>query len=245
MKKLASKLPTFLLGTIVGITLTAGSVVGAATYLKATQSNVKLVVDGTQAKLTESPLNVNGKLYLPVRDTADAFGYSVQSVTSSTATLKENTASNNTSGSTANKTTNVSNNGVTTTASKSVKNLKEAYSTDGKLDADKIRTALNNGSLDVNAVDSITGNSLLHLVILEDNFEAYKAIKRNALNVNIQNNEGVTALMVTVQNQNSFYFGEMKASKADPDIQDKSGKKAIDYADPKSTFYDSLRIYMF
>lgn len=253
MKKLVSKIPTFMLGAIVGITLTGATAVGAATYLKATHSNVKIVVDGTQAKLSDSPLNVNGKLYLPVRDTANAMGYSVESVTSTQVSLKEGVSASNTTnnGSTASNdsssgtnATNPSTNNNNST-SKKVNNLKETYSTDGKLDADKIRTALNSGALDVNAQDSSNGgNTLLMYVIEEDNYEAYKAIKRNALNVDVQRDDGKTALMLTVINKNDFYFGEMTNLKADATIKDISGKQAIDYTGDNSTEQRYLKIYM-
>ncbi|WP_340031123.1 stalk domain-containing protein [Paenibacillus sp. FSL K6-1122] len=251
MKKMFKKLPTFLFGAVVGVAVTAGTAVGAATYLKATQSNVKIVVDGTQAKLSESPMNIGGRLYLPVRDTANALGYSVESITSSQVSLKE--------GVTANSTTNTgptgvqfgtvvttpSNNNTNTTASKKVKDLKEIYSTDNKLDAEKIRTALNNGTLDVNAQDlSNGGNTLLMYVVEENNYEAYKAIKRNALDVNVQRDDGKTALMLTVITKNDFYFGEMTNLKADAKIKDSSKKQAIDYADDNSTEQRYLKIYM-
>ncbi|PYE51654.1 copper amine oxidase-like protein [Paenibacillus barcinonensis] len=248
MKKILSKLPTFMLGAIVGVAVTAGSAVGAATYLKATQSNVKLIVDGSQAKLSESPLNVNGKLYLPVRDTANAMGYSVESVTSSQVSLKESQKNSSTTTSPTNNTSTAPSNPTTSTntiASKKVKNLKETYSTEGKLDAEKIRTALNNGTLDVNAQDSESLNSLLHYVIAENNYEAFKAINRNSLNPDLQNKDGNTSLHLAIQTENIFYFGELKKMKADPNIKNSSGKLAIDLADPKSTTYDSLKIYMF
>ncbi|MCM3134587.1 copper amine oxidase N-terminal domain-containing protein [Paenibacillus polysaccharolyticus] len=246
MKKMFKKLPTFLLGAVVGITFTGATAVGAATYLKATQSNVKVIVDGTQAKLSDSPLNVNGRLYLPVRDTANAMGYSVESVTSSQVSLKEGVATSNATntGSTGTTVTTPSNN-TNETASKKVKNLRETYSTDGKLDPDKIRTALNNGTLDVNSQDSTNGNNtLLMYVIEENNYEAYKAIKRNALDVNVQRDDGKTALMLTVISKNDFYFGEMTNLKADAKLKDNSGKQAIDYADDNSTEQRYLKIYM-
>ncbi|WP_405130534.1 stalk domain-containing protein [Paenibacillus sp. FSL H8-0317] len=250
MKKMFKKLPTFLLGAIVGVTLTGATAVGAATYLKATQSSVKLVVDGTQAKLSDSPLNVNGRLYLPVRDTANAMGYSVESVTKSQVSLKEGVSSSDTtnnSSSTGSKTGSAESpsQNTNTTTSKKVNNLKETYSTDGKLDADKIRTALNAGTLDVNAQDSSNGgNTLLMYVIEENNYEAYKAIKRNALDVNVQRDDGKTALMLTVITKNVFYFGEMTNLKADAKIKDSSQKQAIDYADDNSTEQRYLKIYM-
>lgn len=248
MKKMVSKLPTFMLGAVVGITLTAGTAVGAATYLKATQSNIKIVVDGSQAKLSESPLNVNGRLYLPVRDTANALGYSVDSVTSSQVSLKEETTTKNSSSTGSNDSssgTTVTKPSTSTTASKKVENLRETYSTDGKLDAEKIRTALNNGTLDVNATDSTNGNNtLLMYVIEENNYEAFKAIKRNALDVNVQRDDGKTALMLSVINKNSFYFGEINELKPDYLIKDKDGKQAYDYAEKNSSFQIGLKIYM-
>ncbi|RPK28793.1 hypothetical protein [Paenibacillus xylanexedens] len=248
MKKMLSKLPTFMLGAIVGVAVTAGSAVGAATYLKATQSNVKIVVDGAQAKLSESPLNVNGKLYLPVRDTANAMGYSIESVTSSQVSLKDSSPSSSSTTPPTNSTSSTSSNSTNTntTASKKVNNLKEIYSTDDKLDAEKIRTALNNGTLDVNAQDSSNGdNTLLMYSIEEKNYEAYKALKRNSLNVDIQRADGKTALHLVTINEDRFYFGELKNLKADPDIKDNSSKKPLDYAKEDSAMYDLLRIYMF
>lgn len=246
MKKMLSKVPTFMLGAIVGVTVTAGSAVGAATYLKATQSNVKLVVDGSQAKLSESPLNVNGKLYLPVRDTANAMGYSVESVTSTQVSLKESVTDSSSVTSPTNNTPTTPSNptNTNTTASKKVKNLKETYSTDGKLDATKIRTALDNKSLDLNAVDQDTGNALIHYVIEENNFEAFKAIKRNALNVNVQNSLGQTPLHIAILNNSSFYLGELKDLKANADLKDNNGSKPIDLAKKNSPNYISLEAYM-
>ncbi|MFS0857331.1 stalk domain-containing protein [Paenibacillus taichungensis] len=245
MKKMLRKMSTFTLGLIVGVTFTGATAVGAATYLKATQSNVKIVVDGTQAKLSESPLNVNGKLYLPVRDTANAMGYSVESVSSTQVSLKEGVSASSTSNSssTVDKTgsAELPSQNTNTTTSKKVKNLKDTYSTDGKLDAEKIRTALNNGSLDVNAQDSDDGNTLLHYVVMEENYEAFKAIKRNALNVNLKNLLGQTPIMITVIEDKGFYFGEIRDLKPDLNITDNSGKKVIDLADPKSTYYSTLR----
>ncbi|RPK29381.1 ankyrin repeat domain-containing protein [Paenibacillus xylanexedens] len=250
MKKIFGKLSTFTLGMIVGITVTAGTAVGAATYLKATQSNVKIVIDGTQAKLSDSPINVNGRLYLPVRDTANAMGYSVESVTSSQVSLKEgttvstttNSGSNGSNNSSSGTTVTTPSNTNNTSTSKKVNNLKETYSTDGKLNAEKIRTALNDGTLDVNAQDSNDGNTLLHYTIIENNFEAYRAIKRNALNVNIQNAQGETPLMVAISTDNRFYFGELlDGFGADVYLKTNSGKTALDISEKGSTYHDSIR----
>lgn len=111
--------------------------------------------------------------------------------------------------------------------------MKETYSTDGKLDATKIREALNSGKLDVNAQDEETGNTLLHYVILENNFSAYTAVKRNALNVDIQNKQGQTPLQISVTEKNIFFFSELKDLKADAKIKDSNGSLPIDYAPEK------------
>ncbi|WP_336245691.1 stalk domain-containing protein [Paenibacillus apiarius] len=242
MKKFVTKTPAFLLGLLVGAILTAGTAVGAATFYKATPMNIKVVVGENQAKLSDSPLNVNGKTYLPLRDTASALGYSVQSVTSSEITLKEKTKVN-----TEKEQKNKAKNDKTKTTIQTVKmkNLKETYSTDGKLDAAKLKEALNDGTLDVNAQDADTGITLMHYVVLEDNYEAYKAIRRNELNVNIPDNNGQTPIFLSVIHKNHFFFGELRDDlNADFMIKDSEGKQAIDYADKSSTFYRSLRAEM-
>ncbi|WP_340028493.1 ankyrin repeat domain-containing protein [Paenibacillus sp. FSL H7-0940] len=251
MKKILSKLPTFTLGAIVGITVTAGTAVGAATYLKATQSNVKIVVDGTQAKLSDTPLNVNGKLYLPVRDTANAMGYSVESVTSTQVSLKEGVSASNTTtnnGSTGNSVNNPSNSNNSTTTNNTggqyVQGLHEKYSTDGKLDAAKVKEAITTKKITVNTQDKDTGNSLMHYVVLENNYSLFLTIKRNALDVNLLNNQKQTPLHLAVINKNSFYYGELEQLNANPKIEDKNGLLPIDYAEKNSVFDIGLDAYM-
>ncbi|MFW5433177.1 stalk domain-containing protein [Paenibacillus apiarius] len=235
------KIMILITGIFIGVALSAGTVVGATTYLKATQSNVKLIVNDTEAKLSNPPVHVNGKLYLPVRDTANALGYSVQSVTRSTVTLKEG-ISQNTSAQT-------NDSKVKTNSEKKenqmVKNLKETYSTDGKLDGAKIKAALENGSLDVNAQDADTGNTLLMLAILESNYGAYKEFKRNDLDPNIQNKDKQTALHLTTIKNDSFFRGELLDElNVDASIKDASGKQAIDYTEKGSPDYFRLYMYM-
>ncbi|MBN3522250.1 stalk domain-containing protein [Paenibacillus apiarius] len=235
------KITILITGIFIGVALSAGTVVGATTYLKATQSNVKLVVNDTEAKLSNPPVHVNGKLYLPVRDTANALGYSVQSITRSTVTLKEGISQNTSAQTNDSK----AKENIHKKENQMVKNLKETYSTDGKLDAAKLKEALNNATLDVNAQDADTGMTLMHYVVLEDNYEVYKAIIRNDLNVNIPDNNGQTPLFLSVIHKNSFYFGELRDElNADVMIKDSEGKQAIDYADKNSTFYRSLRFRM-
>ncbi|MFW5433175.1 stalk domain-containing protein [Paenibacillus apiarius] len=235
------KITILITGIFIGVALSAGTVVGATTYLKATQSNVKLVVNETEAKLSNPPVHVNGKLYLPVRDTANALGYSVQSVTHSTVTLKEGISQNTSAQTNDSK----AKENIQKKENQMVKNLKETYSTDGKLDAAKIKEALNNATLNVNAQDTDTGNTLLMYVILEDNYEAYKAIRRNDLDPNIQNKDKQTSLHLTTINKNYFYRGELLDElKVDASIKDASDKLAIDYTEKGTSDYYRLKMYM-
>lgn len=234
------KIPTFALGLVVGIALTAGSAVGAATYLKATPKTVKIVV-GSNQKSVEA-MNVNNKLYVPVRDAGFSFGYSVSGVTASTVTFAEGIV--------------VTPNSVTTEVSKGstettkaggeyVQGLHDKYSTDNKLDANKVKAAIAAGEITVNAQNKEDGNSLLHYVILENNFAVYSVIKINALNPNLQNDLGQTALMLAIKDKNNFYYGELMTQlRADATIKDKEGKQAINYTEKGSDEYIKLQGYM-
>jgi hypothetical protein len=232
------KIPTFALGLIVGVTLTAGSAVGAATYLKATPKTVKIVV-GSNQKSVEA-MNVNNKLYVPVRDAGSSFGYSVSGVTSSTVTFTEGitVTPSATTG------TSTGNTGTVNTGGEYMQGLHDKYSTDGKLDAAKVKAGITAGEITVNAQDE-NGNSILHWVVLENNFAVYSVIKVNALNVDLQNKEGQTPLMLSVINENSFYYGELTNHyKSDATLKDNSGKRAIDYTKEGSSTYIALKFYM-
>jgi FOG: Ankyrin repeat len=231
------KISIFSIGLLTGIVITVSGVAGAATYLKATPKAVTIDVDGKKASI--SAMNVENKLYIPVRDAAASFGYSVSSVTSSAVAFTEGKTVTTNSVGTGAGTVN-----TTTTGGQYVENLHGKYSTDGKLDAAKVKAGIAAGEITVNSQDKETGNSLLHYVVLEDNFAVYSIIKVNALNVNLQNNDGRTPLHLAVINERIFYLGELKDYKADPTIKDNAGKRPIDYADPKSTTYDSLFAYM-
>lgn len=236
------KIPTFLLGTIVGITLTAGTAVGAATYLKATPKTVKIVV-GSNQKSVEA-MNVQNKLYVPVRDAGYSFGYSVSGVTSSSVTFTEGVTTSVNSAATGTNTGNT-NASSTKAGGEYLQGLHNKYSTDGKLDAKKVKAGIAAGEISVNSIDKETGNSILHFVILENNFAVYSVIKVNALNPNIVNSEGQTPLMLAVINENIFYLGELtNVYKSDANIIDSKNKKAIDYSKKNSSTYIDLEAYM-
>ncbi|ASA21813.1 hypothetical protein [Paenibacillus donghaensis] len=235
------KASTFLLGAVVGITLTAGTTIGAANYLKATPKKVSIVVGSNQNSV--EAMNVQNKLYVPVRDAGDSFGYSVSGVTSTTVTFAEGkTATTNSVG------TGTTDKNTTTpskTEGEYVEGLHDKYGTNGKLDAEKVKAAIAAGEISVNAQDKGTGNSLLHYVVLENNFAVYSVIKVNALNVNLQNGELQTPLILSVIHENGFYEGELtNYYKSDATIKDNSGKQAIDYSKPNSSTYINLKFYM-
>jgi hypothetical protein len=230
------KISTFALGLVVGICVTAGGVAGAATYLKATPKTVKLVTGSNQTSI--EAMTVNNKLYIPVRDAGNSFGYEVTGVTSSTVTFSVGTKIPSSTPSS----TKAS---VNSTGGEFVSDLHDKYSTNGKIDATKIALAIAAGEFSVNAQDSKSKQSLLHYVVLEDNFALYSVIKVNGLNPNLQDANGKTALMLSVINENIFYFGELTNTyKSDATLKDSSGKTALDYATKGTSTYNGLQAYM-
>ena len=231
------KISTFTIGLLTGVAVTVSGVAGAATYLKATPKTVKIVV-GSNQKSVEA-MNVNDKLYVPVRDAGSSFGYSVSGVTSSTVTFAEGVAIN-----TMGTGTSTGSTATTNAGGEYVQGLHDKYSTDGKLDAKKVKAGIAAGEISVNSIDKETGNSILHFVILENNFAVYSAIKVNALNPNLVNSEGQTPLILSVINKNAFYLGELtNAYKSDASIVDSHGKRAIDYTEPNSSENSRLIFY--
>ncbi|OMD10716.1 ankyrin repeat domain-containing protein [Paenibacillus odorifer] len=238
--KMLKKIPTFTMGLVLGITLTAGTAVGAATYLKATPKTMKIVVGDSQKSV--EAMNVNNKLYVPVRDAGNSFGYSVSGVTASTVTFAEGVTTNSEGTGT---NTGNSNTASTKVGGEYVQGLHDKYSTDGKLDAKKVALAIAAKEITVNAQDKETGNSLMHYIIIEDNFALYSVIKVNSLNVNLMNYEGKTPLHLAVINENRFYLGELQNEyRADAKIKDISGKLPIDYATKGTSTYNGLQGYM-
>ncbi|MNW65547.1 hypothetical protein D3C74_439370 [compost metagenome] len=85
----------------------------------------------------------------------------------------------------------------------------------------------------------------MHWVIRKNDYATYLVIKKNALNVNIQNNKKQTPLHETVIDKNNFYFGELTGGtyKAKANIKDADGKLPIDYTEKNSSDYIGLKIY--
>ncbi|WP_326119110.1 stalk domain-containing protein [Paenibacillus lautus] len=49
-------------------------------FLKAVPSHSKILVNGSEAKLSESPVVIQNKLYVPLRDFSEALEYQIGSV---------------------------------------------------------------------------------------------------------------------------------------------------------------------
>ncbi|KOS03328.1 stalk domain-containing protein, partial [Paenibacillus polymyxa] len=114
------------------------------TYLKATLTPTKIIVDGEQAKLSDSPINVNGKAYLPLRDTASAMGYNVASASGGKIELVKSNGTTPAPSSTPSATTTTKSESPATTAVKSggkTFNV-DQYAKGDKLDSEKIAAAI-------------------------------------------------------------------------------------------------------
>lgn len=235
------KVSYFVLGTAFGLALSVGSVaVAANTDLVAKIAGYSIKVNGKQQALTNKPVVINGSTYLPLRETANIVGYSV--------TLNGTTISlDSKSGTSTSNPTQSTNKGNTTEGKAKVtfvKDLESKYSTNGKLDPDKLKVGLAAGEITVNSQDEDTGLSLLQYVIKEDNYAAYQVINVNALDVNAQDKQGQTALHTVVILGNGFYFSELTSKLyADPTIKDNSGKVARDYAEKNSVHDRALKAY--
>ncbi|MEC4565327.1 stalk domain-containing protein [Paenibacillus sp. CMAA1739] len=241
MKK---RIPTFLAGAIFGVAVAVSGVAGASTYLKATLTPTKIIVDGEQAKLSDSPINVNGKAYLPLRDTASAMGYNVASASGGTIELVKSNGTTPAPSSTPSATTTTKSEPATSAVKQGGKTFNvEQYTKGDKLDSEKIAAAIASGELTINSQDA-NGDSILHWVIRKNDYATYLVIKKNALNVNVQNNKKQSPLHEAVLDNNVFYFGELMKLKANAKLKDSDGKMPIDYTKPNSTEQDSLKIYM-
>lgn len=238
---------TFVIGLGTGILLTASVSVGASNFVKATLLDTKVIVNGVEAKLNDQPISVNGRSYLPVRDTASAMGYSVKSANSSkielvegvTSQLIQSTATTSTQSTEANAT-------KTTTTNKGVKTFDVNQFLKGdKLDSEKIAQAIASNELTINSQDAATGKSLLMYVVEKNDYALYQIIHKSGLNPNLQDNEGNTALHYVVKYNSSFYMGELKSMKVDPKIKNKNGQRAYDLVTDKNSIVAiSLDVYM-
>ncbi|MFT9370363.1 stalk domain-containing protein [Paenibacillus polymyxa] len=242
MKK---RIPTFLAGAIFGVAVAVSGVAGASTYLKATLTPTKIVVNGQEAKLNDSPVNVNGKAYLPLRDTASAMGYNVASASGGKIELvKSNGTVSTTPSSTPSATTTTKSEPATSDVKQGGKTFNvDQYTKGDKLDSEKIAAAIASGELTINSQDA-NGDSILHWVIRKNDYATYLVIKKNALNVNILNNKKQSPLHEAALQNSNFYIGELESLHANPKLMDIEGKKPIEHIRVNSSNYISLEVYM-
>ncbi|MEK4432980.1 stalk domain-containing protein [Paenibacillus sp. FSL M7-0802] len=242
MKK---RIPTFLAGAIFGVAVAVSGVAGASTYLKATLTPTKIIVDGEQAKLSDSPINVNGKAYLPLRDTASAMGYNVASASGSKIELVKGNGTVSTPSSTPSATTTTKSEPSTAAVKSGGKTFNvEQYAKGDKLDSEKIAAAIASGELTINSQDA-NGDSILHWVIRKNDYATYLVIKKNALNVNLVNSLGNSPLHESILDKNDFYLGELTNGtyKPNPNIKNKQGLKPIDLTKSPDADNTTLLIY--
>ncbi|MNW28322.1 Ankyrin repeats (3 copies) [compost metagenome] len=239
------KISTFIAGALFGVVLASAGVAGASTYLKATQLTTKVYVDGQEAQLSEKPVSINGRSYLPVRDTANAMGYSVASATGSKIELVQGGVSSSTT-TTQPTSTKAEPTSTTKTGGSKIANLEQTYAKGDKLDAAQIAADIASGKIDLNVQDASTGKSLLMLVIEKDDFETYKVIRKNALKPDLQDANGDTGFHYAARSDSMFYLGALMDMKANPNIKNRNGKLAIDLATREmgSILYGDLKGYM-
>ncbi|MMZ53393.1 hypothetical protein D1872_151800 [compost metagenome] len=238
------RIPTFLAGAIFGVAVAVSGVAGASTYLKATLTPTKIIVDGEQAKLSDSPINVNGKAYLPLRDTASAMGYNVVSANGGKIELVKSNGTTPAPSSTPSATTNTKSEPATTAVKQGGKTFNvDQYTKGDKLDSEKIAAAIASGELTINSQDA-NGDSILHWVIRKNDYATYLVIKKNALNVNILNNKKQSPLHEAALQNSNFYIGELESLHANPKLMDIEGKKPIEHIRVNSSNYISLEVYM-
>lgn len=247
MKKRFSSVPAFALGAIVGVTLTAGTAVGAAVYLKAVPSPAKIVVNSSEVKLSEPPVVIQNKLYVPVRDFSEALGYQVGSV--GTEGVQIIPKSSNGEAIPVGPTAPSESEGAPAQERHLVKNLGKLIQVNGELNMQKIYIVIAAGEARLYSQDETTGNGLLHYLVVDGDSSLYDPFvqmdgKAGELDYNLRNFDGQTPLHLAVINKNDFYIDKLlNQHHVDASIQDASGKTALDYAEKDSKQYKALTAY--
>lgn len=228
------KLKNFIVGIIVGAVLTSTtSVMANSETITAFFSNMNFVVNGEKADLTERPLKKNGISYLPVRAVAEMLGYEVdydkKTDTAILTKLNDETPPN-----TEEKPSDKGDGVV-------VSDLISPYIVDGKINLDKVKTAIENKSIGVNDKDKITGETLLIRAAKDDAYFVVKYLAGQGVDINLQDNDGKTPLHYAIINNSSSVSSELlNTLKAKTKIKDNDGKMPIDYTEKYSQMYRIL-----
>ncbi|GIP32601.1 stalk domain-containing protein [Paenibacillus sp. J2TS4] len=232
----------FIAGVIVGALVATGTSVYAASQITGMFADFNVLVNGNKVSLEQEPLVVDGSTYLKVREISEMLGYEVQYENVSRTISLSNDGKKYLTNDDSGKGELMEEKSVV--EGKYIKDLATKYSEDGKLNAEKIKTAIENGILDVNSQDEETGDSLFILAIKENNFPVYEVLKYRGVDPELANREGKTPLHIAVIENNDFFYGELtNYFEVKTKIKDSDGKMPIDYADKTSSTFRSLRMY--
>lgn len=199
----------------------------AAEELKARTTNYSIEYNGEVMKLDDPVLSVNSKSHIPLRGVLESLGYDVGFENGVISLTDENYVP-------------VEPVEEVKADGKGTNDLSAKYSVDGKLNGALLKAAIEAKEVDVNAQDSKTGESFFHVIIKENNYDAYKVISAKGINPNLKDKEGRTPFHIAVIEDNSFYFGELRSNFRVEQYKDNDGKYPIDYAENMSTYYRSL-----
>ncbi|GAB6928499.1 hypothetical protein JCM10914A_24820 [Paenibacillus sp. JCM 10914] len=248
MKKRLTSIPAFAMGAIVGVTLTAGSAVGAAVYLKATPSLVDISVDDTPIRWSAPPVIIQDKLYVPIREMSDALGYQLRSATNQEVDIVSRPSKGS--------------EGTTIPSSPAtipggnlhvrdfVKDMEQLILPNNEFKTERLMVIIAAGEADLESRDAATGNSILHYLILHGETAAYDTLKQidgqaGRLDYNLQNFEGQTPLHLAVIHERDAYIDKLlNLHKVDATTKDNEGKTALDYAEADSPTHKKLTTYL-
>lgn len=245
MKKIGLK--GFIVGLITGSLLMIGGTAVASNVIEAKLYNAKIVVNGQVVALADSPINANGRTYLPVRALSEAIGYEVDfDGTNKVVTLSNgNVTTNNTNG---NQTTNEQKETTTTKPSTPsskgddvlIEGLLEKaikYSEGDKKDIhdmDAIKQMIEVDGINVNAKDKATGMSLTAIVAKYSPYyyparDLRYMIDKGADLFSVDN-EGRNLLHQVAYSDNGSYFTLLRDAGVDKKAVDSNGKTPYDIA---------------
>ncbi|ALS22321.1 stalk domain-containing protein [Paenibacillus naphthalenovorans] len=237
----------FIMGVLLGSALTFSVPVFANNgEVVATLTKFKVLLNGKFVELKNDIIVINGTSYVPLREVSNLFGHEVDfdgengiiGIENDGQKHLEKLKNKNDSEVKLEDTKQLSD-----TSGQYIKDLQLKYSKDGKLDPELIKRAIEKKKLSVNAQDEDTGNSLLILAIIENNFPVYQVLKDNGVDAELPNKEGNTPLHFATLEKSSFYMGELlNHFNVKAKVKNNEGKMPIDLTQKNSAEYRKLRI---
>jgi hypothetical protein len=233
----------FLIGLLVGIALSFSSVAFANNEeVKGIFASFRILINGKEIQLEQQPLVIDGSTYLPLRKISELFGYEVQYEDSTRTISLSNDGKKYLSNLDKEEYSNLQSQDQPT--NHFVLDLKNKYSSNGKLNLDLIKEGIEKKELTLNSQDEETGDSLLILSIRENNYQVFNYLATNGANLELPNKNGETPLHIATFIKSGFYMSELLTTyRVNPEIKDNNNKRPIDYVDQKSDEYRLLRAY--